>query len=141
MRRMLMAAVVAAALGWPATAGAAVPSVFGGALTCAVQACGQRFCDGTATTIPSWDGTPIDVSVAFPPAPADGQRRPLAADRHLPRLGRQQDHPSSADAQRWLTNGYAVFTMTDRGWGSSCGGPSEPANTSSRRPANAATST
>ena len=29
--------------------------------------------------------------------------------------------PSSAAAQRWLAQGYAVFSMTDRGWGSSCG--------------------
>ncbi len=28
---------------------------------------------------------------------------------------------SGADAQRALTRGYAVFTMTDRGWGGSCG--------------------
>ena len=28
---------------------------------------------------------------------------------------------TGADAQRALTRGYAVFTMTDRGWGSSCG--------------------
>ena len=28
---------------------------------------------------------------------------------------------AGADAQRALTRGYAVFTMTDRGWGGSCG--------------------
>src|SRR4029077_9612704 len=37
--------------------------------------------------------------------------------------------PSSATAPRWLTKGYAVFSITDRGWGSSCGKPSSPANT------------
>ena len=30
---------------------------------------------------------------------------------------------SGGDAQRALARGYAVFTMTDRGWGQSCGRP------------------
>ncbi len=120
MRRMLMAAVLAAALGWPATAGAAVPSVFGGALTCAVQASGQRFCDGTATTIPSWDGTPIDVNVAFPPAPAAGPDGPWPLIGLYHGWGGTKLPLNGSDAQRALTRGYAVFTMTDRGWGASC---------------------
>jgi hypothetical protein len=116
MRRMLMAAVVAAALGWPATAGAAIPSVFGGSVACTAQASGQRFCSGI---VPSWDGTGIDVNVAFPPAAGADASWPLIGLYHgwggtkLPLTG--------ADAQRALSRGYAVFTITDRGWGASCG--------------------
>ena len=36
---------------------------------------------------------------------------------------------TGADAQRALTRGYAVFTMTDRGWGQSCGRPPSRADT------------
>ena len=30
--------------------------------------------------------------------------------------------PSNSASQRWLKLGYAVFSISDRGWGSSCGG-------------------
>src|SRR5690349_16314558 len=119
MRRMLMAVVVAAAFGWPATASAAIPSVFGGSLACTAQASGQRFCSGI---VPSWDGTPIDVNVAFPPAAGTDASWPLIGLYHgwggtkLPLTGNGSD-----PVQRVLARGYAAFTMTDRGWGASCG--------------------
>src|SRR6478735_6861426 len=73
-RRMLTAAVAVAGL-VPSTADAAIPQVFTKTATpinCTVQPSGQRFC-GTATAqIASWDAIPLDVSVAFPPAPTDG---------------------------------------------------------------------
>ena len=75
MRRMLsVAAVLAAGLLVPSTADAAISSVFGSQVACAVQASGQRFCGAAAGAgrIASWDNVPIDVSVAFPPAPATG---------------------------------------------------------------------
>src|SRR3954462_8620226 len=111
MRRMLMAAVVAAALAWPATAGATIGGVFGGSVACTAQASGQRFCSGI---VPSWVGTGIDVNVAFPPAAGADASWPLIGLYHgwggtkLPLTG--------ADAQRALSRGYAVFSITDRGW-------------------------
>jgi predicted acyl esterase len=110
---MLLAAVVAAALGWPASAGAAIPSVFGGSVACTAQASGQRFCSGI---VPSWDGTPIDVNVAFPSG-SDGPF-PLIGLYHG--WGGTKLALDGADAQRALSRGYALFTMTDRGWGNSC---------------------
>src|SRR5436190_572623 len=124
-RRMLSAAAVLAAA-WlvPSTADAAIPQVFtktAAPLNCAVQASGQRFC-GTATAqIASFDGVPIDVSVAFPPAPADGADGPYPVIGLFHGWGGSKLPLSGTDAQRALTRGYAVFTMTDRGWGASCG--------------------
>ena len=57
----------------PSTADAAIPQVFTKTATpinCTVQASGQRFCGTGTAQIASWDGMPLDVSVAFPPAPA-----------------------------------------------------------------------
>src|SRR3954451_15977485 len=126
MRRMLsVAAVLAAGALAPSTADAAITQVFtktAAPVNCAVQPSGQRFC-GTATAqIPSWDGVPLDVSVAFPPAPTDGGNDgpyPVVGIYHG--WGGTKLALSGADAQRALTRGYAVFTMTDRGWGGSCG--------------------
>src|SRR4051794_24181050 len=124
--RMLAAAVVVAGL-VPSTADAAIPQVFtktATPITCTVQASGQRFCGTSTAQIASWDGIPLDVSVAFPPAPADG-----SPDGSYPVIGIYHGWGGSklalggADAQRALTRGYAVFTMTDRGWGASCGRP------------------
>ena len=73
-RTMLAAAVVVAGL-VPSTADAAIPQVFtktASPVNCVVQASGQRFCGTSTAQIPSFDGIPLDVSVAFPPAPADG---------------------------------------------------------------------
>ena len=40
------------------------------------QSDGVRFCDigsdPARSTVPAWDGVPIDVDVAFPPEPASG---------------------------------------------------------------------
>src|SRR3954471_21336488 len=126
MRRMLStAAVLAAGLIAPSTADAAITQVFTKTATpvsCAVQPSGQRFC-GTATAqIPSWDGVPLDVSVAFPPAPTDGSpdgSYPVVGIYHG--WGGTKLALAGSEPQRALTRGYAVFTMTDRGWGASCG--------------------
>ncbi len=126
MRRMLVSVALAAGLLVPSSAEAAINSVMGGAVACAVQANGQRFCGTGAATVASFDGTPIDVSVAFPPAPASG------ADGPYPVLGLYHGWGgakialstlATSDVQRALTRGYAVFTMTDRGWGRSCFNP------------------
>jgi hypothetical protein len=125
MRRMLSAAaVVAAGLLVPSAANAAIPQVFTKTTTpinCTVQASGQRFCGTTTAQILSWDGIPLDVAVAFPPAPADGADGPYPVVGIYHGWGGTKLSLSGADAQRALTRGYAVFTMTDRGWGGSCG--------------------
>ena len=82
---------------------------------------GQRFCGTRTAQILSWDGIPLDVTVAFPPAPADGADGPYPVIGIYHGWGGTKLALTGADAQRALTRGYAVFTMTDRGWGDSCG--------------------
>lgn len=129
---------VAAALAFAPTAGADVPAVFSNGVACSTQAAGatvpngsggtlpvagQRWC-GTVrgTTVPTWDGTPIDVQVTLPAEPATGP------DGSFPVVGVFHGYggekipaTSAADVQRWVQRGYAVFSMTDRGFGASCG--------------------
>ncbi|MBA2522472.1 MAG: acetylxylan esterase [Solirubrobacterales bacterium] len=66
----------------------------------------------------SFDGAPIDVKLLLPPAPAAG------ADGNFPLVmgfhgwgGTKNDYNLS----RWVNKGYAGFSMSDRGWGMSCG--------------------
>ena len=64
----------------PATE-AAISNLFGGAVPCSVQIgsnAGERHCAGLFTT---FDGSPIDVNIGFPPAPASGP------DGHFPIIG------------------------------------------------------
>src|ERR1700750_99600 len=108
MRRMLISAALAAGLLVPSAAQAAIPSVFGGALACSVQASGQRFCGAAAnSTIASWDGIPLDVSVAFPPAAASGADGPYTVVGIYHGWGGTKLALTGADAQRWLAKGYA----------------------------------
>jgi hypothetical protein len=120
---MLVLVALAAGLLVPQAADAAIPSVMGGAVTCTVQANGQRFCGTGAATVASFDGVPIDVSVAFPPAPVSGPDGPYPVIGLYHGWGSSKLALTGADAQRALTRGYAVFTMTDRGWGRSCFNP------------------
>jgi hypothetical protein len=128
---LLATAVLCACLLAPAAANATITSVFG-TVTCTEQGpgatAGQRWCGNSAgTTVASWDGTPIDVAVGFPVATGSDNNYPVVGIYHG--WGGSKITPSSATAQRWLTKGYAVFSITDRGWGSSCGKPSSPVNT------------
>ena len=132
-RRLLILSGVILGLLAPASASATITSVFGGTVTCTTQSAvgeeGQRWCGNTAgTTVPSlgWHAA-IDVAVAFPPATGSDNDYPVVGI--YPAWGGTKVLPSSSAAQRWLKLGYAVFSETDRGWGSSCGGPSKPANT------------
>lgn len=134
-RSLLVAAVVCvalvSALTVPSLAAASITQVFG-SVTCTEQTTGattgQRFCGNTSnTTVKSFDGTPIDVAVGFPVASGSDNNYPVVGIYHG--WGGTKITPSSTTAQRWLTKGYTVFSITDRGWGSSCGGPSKPANT------------
>jgi predicted acyl esterase len=107
----------------PAASGAIanIPDGAGGQIACTDQAApnaGERFCSGIYTT---FDGAPIDVNVGFPPAPASGP------DGNFPIVGVFHGWGGSklsldGDLQEWLDAGYAVFSMSDRGWGMSCGG-------------------
>ncbi len=133
VRRLLILSGLILGLLAPASASAAITSVFGGTVTCTTQAAvgeeGQRWCGSTAgTTVKTWDGvTPIDVAVAFPAATGSDNNYPVVGI--YPPWGSTKVLPSSAAAQRWLKLGYAVFSESNRGWGSSCGSPSKPANT------------
>jgi dienelactone hydrolase len=84
-----------------------------------------RFCGtntesgGTRSTAPTWDNTPIDVNVAFPPAPNVGPdgNYPLIMMFH----GYGGHKLYLSDMQHWLDKGYATFSMSDRGFHESCG--------------------
>jgi cephalosporin-C deacetylase-like acetyl esterase len=112
-------------------ASAAIPRVFTGMssppVACSVQTgagtVGQRWCSGSPSRVAAWDGTPIDVSVALPPAPAIGRdgNFPVVGIYHG--WGGSKATPGGANPQRFLQRGYAVFSMTDRGWAQSCGTP------------------
>jgi hypothetical protein len=62
---------------------------------------------------------PIDVNVAFPPAPASGPDGsfPLVMMFH----GYGGSKLGLGDMHRWLDKGYATFSMTTRGFNESCG--------------------
>jgi predicted acyl esterase len=114
-------AVMAAMLGTFAIAPAAhaeVTSVFDGAVACSTEADGTRFCGGSNTTVPTFDGVPIDVNVALPPAPAAGTDGdyPLVMVFH----GYGGSEFELDDLRRWTDQGYAAFSMSDRGFGKSC---------------------
>ncbi len=120
----------------PSPASAAITSVFSGKVTCETRVsgaeAGQRWCGAKAnTTVPSFDGTPIDVSVGFPVASGSDTNYPVVGI--VPGYGATKILPSSTtvgvNSQLWLTKGYAFFSVTPRGWGSSCGKPSSPPNT------------
>ena len=133
----LLAALLAAA---PATAAPLAPDAFGGDVSCAEVtadgnvsgASGQTWCgsiragDGITSTLSSalpsdrsttktFDGVPLDVNVAFP---AGGSAPyPVVGIYH----GWGQSKQSFKEMQRWLEQGYAAYSLSQRGWGESCG--------------------
>jgi hypothetical protein len=123
-------AVSGAAILAPA-ASAEIPSVFTGMasppVTCTVQTdqstLGQRWCSSSPSRVASWDYTPIDVSVTLPPEPATGTDGsfPLVGIFHG--WGGSKSTPGGVRVQPLVKRGYAVFSMTDRGWAQSCGTP------------------
>src|SRR5262249_4643359 len=102
-------------------ADAAITAVFDGAVACTVQGDGVRFCGSSSprSTVAAFDGVPIDVNVAFPPAPASGPAGgyPLVMIFH----GYGGSKVDVGSMHRWLDKGYATFSMTDRGFHESCG--------------------
>src|SRR3954447_8771472 len=103
------------------TAHAAVDSVLG-SVKCSPQAdqAGVRQCSGR---VHSFDGAPIDVNVTLPAEPATG------LDGNYPLIGMFHGWGGTklglGTTAPWAKRGYAVFTMSDRGWGDSCGGQSQ----------------
>lgn len=88
----------------------------------------SRFCGNypAASTVLSFDGTPIDAYVALPPDPGGVEtQRPVVGLYHG-WGGSKVNLKTDPLAQNLLAQGFIVFTMTDRGWGNSCGGPSLP---------------
>ncbi len=113
-------AALAASLLLPAVAAAEFSNLFEGDVACVVQPSNGdvRLCGGPTQT---WDGTKIDVNVILPPEPEAG------ADGPYPLIGDYHGWGGSkiglnAQTQGWAEDGYAVFSMSDRGWGKSCGG-------------------
>jgi predicted acyl esterase len=111
-----------AVLAMAPAAQAKVDSVLGG-IPCTPQADqgGVRQCSGI---VHSFDGAPIDVNVTLPPDPGSGAR-----DGNYPLLGMFHGWGGSkldlGATAPWAKRGYVVFTMSDRGWGDSCGGQSQ----------------
>jgi X-Pro dipeptidyl-peptidase (S15 family)/X-Pro dipeptidyl-peptidase C-terminal non-catalytic domain len=140
-RGLLAAVAVLVALAVaPAAAQAEINSVFvegSESVTCAPSTGGIRACEGTTH---SWDGTKIDVNVFLPPEGGTEGPYPLIGDFHGWGGSKQglkaEFGPTGLSAphspvypiqevdhriQHWTEEGYAVFSMTDRGWGHSCG--------------------
>ena len=120
MRRLLAAVLLSVLV--PAAHAAAAAKPFG-TLDCPPQE-GVRFCAGEVAT---FDGVPLDVHVTLPaggdgPFPLivlshgwGGQRFPL-------KDGAQADNPSGGSLP-WAVRGYAVLSITSRGFHGSCGQP------------------
>ena len=101
------------------------PTLYGGDVSCAAQAANEnvRLCSGDTTT---WDGTKIDLNVVLPPQPSSGDDGPypvigLFHGWRGKKIGLDDDRDGQ-HIQQWAEDGYAVFSMSDRGWGNSCGG-------------------
>ncbi len=126
-RRVIAAAVAALAL-LPATARAADP--FGH--PCTPQN-GVRFCPTTdlAQRVPSFDGVPLDVDVTLPPT-GDGPFPTIVMEHGYPGTKQtfQAATPEGNGGSTYHYNdvfyaqqGYAVMTLSARGFGRSCGVP------------------
>ncbi len=105
-------AVMAAA---PGSAGATVTSAFAGDNACLDMGGGPYTCPGIVHT---WDGqTNIDVNLFIPTNDPPAEGFPTVGLYH----GWGGSKFGASAAAPWLAAGYAVFSMSDRGWGSSCG--------------------
>lgn len=102
-------------------AGAAIPDVFGGDLSCTAQPANGnvRLCGGPTHT---FDGTKIDTNVILPPEPVAGPDGPYPAIGYYHGWGGSKIGVDNARVVDWASRGYVVFSVSDRGWGSSCGG-------------------
>ncbi len=138
MRKLISLIVVTTTLAVAGVAQASPRSVFRGAVKCSAQAGGIRFCGSlivhgkpvpVRTLATSWDGTAIDVNFALPKAsPEHRGPYPLVMLFHgyggsKLGLGTGGGGIGSAISSMtpWLKAGYATFSMSDRGFGESCG--------------------
>jgi dienelactone hydrolase len=140
MRRGSLLLAVAAALALvPASASAAITSVFAGKtvsgnpIPCTTQGDGVRVCHGTDggggandLRLKSFDGTPLEVYVILPPAPGTGTDGgyPLVVQSHG--WGGSAGGPNDSEffgptADAWAKQGYAALQLTARGFNDSCG--------------------
>jgi dienelactone hydrolase len=141
IRASLISVVAACALAFGApAASAAVSSVLsgqtisGGAIPCPPQTDNVRVCHGTYNNgagstdirLKSFDGTPLEIYVILPPAPASGTDGdyPLVVQSHG--WGGSAGGPNDTEflgptADSWAKQGYAVLQLTARGFGDSCG--------------------
>jgi hypothetical protein len=130
LRRLAVLAGLLGALTVPSAADAAIPGIPNGVdtdgeITCTVQTganAGERHCSGIFTT---FDGAPIDINVGFPPVPASGPDGDFPIVGVFHGWGGSKLSPNTGG---WIDAGYAFFSMSDRGWGMSCGG-SDPKRT------------
>ena len=133
MKKLLtLAAAIAACSIAPAAAHADVTSAFGGAVPCTTDAEGLRVCQGDSShLVPSWDGTTIDANLVLPAASGKDGDYPLIGFYH----GWGGSKSSATTLKTWARRGYAAFSMSDRGWGDSCGG-TQPDSPDARLPPN-----
>jgi fermentation-respiration switch protein FrsA (DUF1100 family) len=113
------AAALLAVLTIAPAARAEFASLYGGDVTCAAQPAdgNVRLCPGETTT---WDGTKIDLNVVLPPQPGSGADGPYPTIGLFHGWGGEKIGLEDARVQAWAEDGYAVFSMSDRGWGKSC---------------------
>jgi len=138
VRKLISLIVVGSMLLVVGAAQASPRSVLKGAVTCLRQPDGIRFCGSlivdklptpVRTLATSWDGTAIDVNFALPRASATHHGPyPLVMLFHgyggsKFGLGNGGGGIGSAISSMspWLNAGYATFSMSDRGFGESCG--------------------
>lgn len=140
-RGLLAAVAVVFALVIASSAQAAIPSVYGGTIECRVQPsmgnirlCGGSPAESLNSFTLTWDHTKIDVNVILPAAGGAEGPYPTIGDFHGwggSKQGLRTFEPKPGAGlkteeldpriQRWAEEGYAVFSMSDRGWGLSCG--------------------
>lgn len=111
----MCAIACAVTLGMVAPAQAEVTAVFDDAVPCTTEGDGTRFCGGKNTLVPTFDGQLIDVNVALPPAPESGPDGPYPLVMMFHGYGGSEFGLSQL--RRWTEQGYAAFTMSDRGFG------------------------
>jgi predicted acyl esterase len=94
-------------------------TLYGGDVPCVAQPSNGnvRLCSGHTT---SWDGTKIDLNVVLPPHPSSGDDGPWPTIGLFHGWGGHKIGLEDARVQQWAEAGYAVFSMSDRGWGNSC---------------------
>jgi hypothetical protein len=119
MRKLVLLSVVVGSLLAAPSAQAVIPDALG--ITCNEAGDGVRECGSASprSTAASWDGTPIDVNIAFPPdpSPSPDANYPLIIIGH----GYGGEKIGFGGMRRFTDRGYAVFAMTARGFHESCG--------------------